>query len=144
MSLRLGLNGEQEVDGKGAAEQHNGAELEGETAQVSRYLAQQRADNGEIHEDDLVVGLLEQIEDSIQTQAQLFEQARVFQDVIDDMINLGLIIVVRPSEDALRPTGRVLCAPTGPAPRGTNKQTPSCLRHLALFPTLLWVGTRFE
>lgn len=74
-----------------------------------KHLADEKDKNVEVREEDLVAWYMEQIEDDIQTEVQLREQQDLVQRLIMRMIDKDRVIVVeRPSEDALRPEGRVL------------------------------------
>merc|ERR1719401_1417396 len=74
-----------------------------------RYLAQQEKEDKEVKEGHLTTWYMEQIEESIQTQVQLLEQQHLIQAVINRMIEKDRVIVqVRPSDDPLRPEGRIL------------------------------------
>ncbi|CAK0792730.1 unnamed protein product, partial [Prorocentrum cordatum] len=70
-----------------------------------------------VHEGDLIVRQLEQIEDSIQSEAHLMECETEVQEAIDQMIDQGLVSVMRPSLGPSR-ASRLLAAsrPAGGEP----------------------------
>ena len=74
-----------------------------------QYLADQEAASVEVKEEDLTNWYLEQVEEEIQTEAQLVEQQHVVQLIISRLINKDRVILVyRPSADPLKPELRVL------------------------------------
>jgi len=63
----------------------------------------------EVTEEELTNWYMEQVEDEIATEGQLYEQQNKVQLIIQRMVEKDrVILVVRPSEDPLRPEGRVL------------------------------------
>lgn len=80
-----------------------------------RHLAEQQAKNIEVTECDFTTWYMTQIEDDIQTEDDLLRTSYLIQDTINRMINEDrAIVVVRASEDPLRPEHRVL----GPSRHG--------------------------
>mmetsp|Transcript_15034 Transcript_15034/g.35218 ORF Transcript_15034/g.35218 Transcript_15034/m.35218 type:complete len:830 (+) Transcript_15034:71-2560(+) len=76
---------------------------------LAKYLAQQEGTDEEVKEEDLIAWYMEQVEEDIKTEAQLFEQQHLVQLIINRLIDKDRVIVVaRPSSDPLRPEGRVL------------------------------------
>jgi len=76
---------------------------------LTKHLADKEEAGEEVKEEDLIAWYMEQIEEDIQTEAQLVEQQHLVQLIINRMIDRDRVILVyRPSEDALRPEGRVL------------------------------------
>ncbi|CAK0807570.1 unnamed protein product [Prorocentrum cordatum] len=62
-----------------------------------QFLVQQQDAGAVVHEGDLIVWQLEQIEDSIQSEAHLMKCETEVQEAIDKMIDQGLVSVMRPS-----------------------------------------------
>jgi DNA replication licensing factor MCM6 len=76
---------------------------------LARHLARQSEEGQEVKEEDLIAWYMEQEEDNINTEAQLFENQHKVQKIITRMIERDRVIVVyRQSEDPLRPEGRIL------------------------------------
>eukprot|EP00420_Gonyaulax_spinifera_P039704 CAMPEP_0197877328 /NCGR_PEP_ID=MMETSP1439-20131203/6044_1 /TAXON_ID=66791 /ORGANISM="Gonyaulax spinifera, Strain CCMP409" /LENGTH=830 /DNA_ID=CAMNT_0043496667 /DNA_START=71 /DNA_END=2563 /DNA_ORIENTATION=+ len=76
---------------------------------LAQHLARQEEAGEEVKEEDLIAWYMEQVEDEIQTEAQLFEQQHKVQLIINRLVDKDRVIVVyRPSEDPMRPEGRVL------------------------------------
>jgi DNA replication licensing factor MCM6 len=74
-----------------------------------QYLADQDQAGVEVKEEDLTNWYLEQVEDEIETEAQLVEKQHVVQLIISRLINKDRVIIVyRASADPLRPEQRVL------------------------------------
>merc|ERR1711972_711382 len=99
-----------------AAEQHRPKRVKITYAEYQRigqmlckYLAQQEEAGNEVKEEDLIAWYMEQVEDEIQTEAQLFEHQHLVQLIITRLIDKDRVIIVyRESEDPLKPEGRVL------------------------------------
>jgi len=76
---------------------------------LAKHLAVQEEAGEEVKEEDLIAWYMEQVEETIETEAQLFEQQHLVQLIINRLIDKDRVIVVyRPAEDPLRPEGRVL------------------------------------
>lgn len=76
---------------------------------LTRHLAAQELAGEEVKESDLIAWYMEQMEEQIQTEAQLLEQQHLVQLVINRLIDKDRVILVyRASEDPTRPEGRVL------------------------------------
>jgi len=76
---------------------------------LTRHLANQETEGMEVKEEDLCAWYLEQIEDEIQTEAQMIEQQTLVQKIVERLIEKDRVIIVyRASEDPMRPEGRVL------------------------------------
>jgi len=76
---------------------------------LTKHLADKEEANEEVKEEDLIAWYMEQVEEDIQTEAQLMDQQHLVQLIINRMIDKDRVILVyRASEDALRPEGRVL------------------------------------
>lgn len=76
---------------------------------LTKYLADKEDAGEEVKEEDLIAWYMEQVEQDIETEAQLVEQQHLVQLIINRMIDRDRVILVyRTSEDALRPEGRVL------------------------------------
>jgi DNA replication licensing factor MCM6 len=76
---------------------------------LTRHLALKEEEKEEVKEEDLVAWYMEQVEADITTEAQLTEQTELVQRIITRMIDKDRVILVyRPSENALKPEGRVL------------------------------------
>lgn len=74
-----------------------------------RHLAAMEDRGDEVKEQDLITWYLEQIEEDIKSEAQLLEQTHLVQLLISRLIDKDrVIVVVRASEDPMRPEGRVL------------------------------------
>jgi len=85
------------------------AEYERIGKMLAGYLAQQEGDGEEVKEEDLIAWYMEQVEDEIQTEVQLYEQTHLVQLIINRLIDRDhIIIVYRQSEDPQRPELRVL------------------------------------
>eukprot|EP00449_Zooxanthella_nutricula_P031287 CAMPEP_0198493736 /NCGR_PEP_ID=MMETSP1462-20131121/4200_1 /TAXON_ID=1333877 /ORGANISM="Brandtodinium nutriculum, Strain RCC3387" /LENGTH=278 /DNA_ID=CAMNT_0044222447 /DNA_START=1 /DNA_END=837 /DNA_ORIENTATION=- len=76
---------------------------------LTRHLYEKEQANEEVKEEDLIAWYMEQVEEDIQTEAQLLDQHHTVQMIINRMIEKDRVILVyRQSEDAMRPEGRVL------------------------------------
>jgi len=76
---------------------------------LARHLTDQENDGKEVKEEDLTNWYMEQVEEEIQTEAQLFEQQHKVQLIIKRMVEKDRVMVVfRDSEDPMRPELRVL------------------------------------
>jgi DNA replication licensing factor MCM6 len=76
---------------------------------LAGHLAREAEAGQEVKEEDLTNWYMEQVEEEIQTEAQLYEQQTKVQHIINRMINKDRVIVVaRASDDPLRPEARVL------------------------------------
>jgi len=76
---------------------------------LTRYLAQRDDLGEEVKEEELMTWYMEQIEETIQTEAQLYEQQHLVQLIINRLIDKDrVIIVVRQPDDPSRPETRVL------------------------------------
>jgi DNA replication licensing factor MCM6 len=76
---------------------------------LAGYLARQEAEGETVKEEDLIAWYMEQVEEDIQTEAQLFEQTSLVQLIINRLIDRDrVIIVLRQSEDPARPELRTL------------------------------------
>mmetsp|Transcript_61675 Transcript_61675/g.133596 ORF Transcript_61675/g.133596 Transcript_61675/m.133596 type:complete len:828 (-) Transcript_61675:199-2682(-) len=76
---------------------------------LAAHLADQEAKGEEVKEVDLIAWYMEQVEDDIQTEAQLFAQQHLVQLIVNRLIDKDRIVLVyRPSEDPMKPEGRVL------------------------------------
>jgi DNA replication licensing factor MCM6 len=85
------------------------AEYERIGKMLAGYLARQEQDGEEVKEEDLIAWYMEQVEDEIQTEVQLYEQTHLVQLIINRLIDKDhIIIVYRQSEDPQRPELRVL------------------------------------
>lgn len=76
---------------------------------LAHHLQQKSADGDDVTEEELIAWYMEQVEEEIESEAQLLEQQHKVQLIINRMIEKDRVIVVyRLSDDALRPEGRVL------------------------------------
>merc|ERR1719166_561776 len=76
---------------------------------LTKYLADKEEEEVEVKEEDLIAWYMETVEEDIQNEAQLVEQQHLVQSIINRMITKDrVILVVRESDNALRPEGRVL------------------------------------
>lgn len=76
---------------------------------LAKHLAVQEEAGEEVKEEELIAWYMEQVEETIETEAQLFENQHLVQLIINRLIDKDRVIVVyRPAEDPLRPEGRVL------------------------------------
>jgi len=76
---------------------------------LAAYLQRQDQEGEEVKEEDLIAWYMEQVEEDIQTEAQLFEQTNLVQLIINRLIDRDRVIIVyRLSEDPQRPELRVL------------------------------------
>jgi len=76
---------------------------------LAAYLARQEQEGEEVTEEDLVAWYMEQVEEEIQTEAQLFEQTNLVQLIITRLIDRDRVIIVyRQSPDETKPELRVL------------------------------------
>jgi len=76
---------------------------------LTKHLYEMDEKGEEVKEEDLVAWYMEQVEEDIQTEAQLVEQQHLVQLIINRMIDKDRVILVyRASDDPLRPEGRVL------------------------------------
>jgi DNA replication licensing factor MCM6 len=74
-----------------------------------RHLATQEEAGEEVKESDLISWYMEQVEEDLQTEEQLFQQQHLLQLIINRMVDKDrVIIVARQPEDPMRPEGRVL------------------------------------
>mmetsp|Transcript_50305 Transcript_50305/g.90315 ORF Transcript_50305/g.90315 Transcript_50305/m.90315 type:complete len:823 (+) Transcript_50305:64-2532(+) len=74
-----------------------------------RHLVQQDAAGEEVKESDLISWYMEQVEEDIQTEEQLYQQQHLVQLIVTRMVDKDRVIIQnRQSEDPLRPEGRVL------------------------------------
>merc|ERR1712039_496270 len=74
-----------------------------------RHLARQEEAGEEVREEDLAAWYMEQVEEDIETEAQLYEQQHKVQLIINRMVDKDRVIIeYRPAEDPMRPEGRVL------------------------------------
>jgi len=94
---------------------------------LAAYLARQEQEGEEVKEEDLIAWYMEQVEEDIQTEAQLFEQTNLVQLIINRLIDKDRVIIVyRPTDDAQRPELRVLVKhpnfPIGDAISGQRPQ----------------------
>merc|ERR1719504_82466 len=72
-------------------------------------LERKRLEGEEVKEEDLIAWYMEQVEDDIETEAQLYEQTSLVQLIINRLIDRDRVIIVyRQSEDPQRPELRVL------------------------------------
>mmetsp|Transcript_74053 Transcript_74053/g.165708 ORF Transcript_74053/g.165708 Transcript_74053/m.165708 type:complete len:832 (-) Transcript_74053:139-2634(-) len=93
-----------------------------------QYLAQQEDAGEEVKEEDLIAWYMESVEDQIQTEAQLFDQQRLVQLIINRLVDKDRVLVVaRASEDPDKPEQRVLVKhpnfPVGERIEGPRDQT---------------------
>jgi DNA replication licensing factor MCM6 len=94
---------------------------------LAAYLARQEQEGETVREEDLIAWYMEQVEEDIQTEAQLFEQTSLVQLIISRLIDKDrVIIVLRQSEDPQRPELRTLVKhpnfPVGDAISGSRRQ----------------------
>merc|ERR1712137_82411 len=76
---------------------------------LTRYLAQRDDLGDEVKEEELMTWYMEQIEETIQTEAQLYDQQHLVQLIINRLIDkYRVLIVVRQPDDPSRPETRVL------------------------------------
>lgn len=77
---------------------------------LARYLAQQEEEGNMITEEDLIGWYMEQREQDIQTEAQLYEQQTLVQHVINRLVDKDRVLIVfKPSDDPINhPEHRVL------------------------------------
>jgi len=76
---------------------------------LATHLARQEENNERVQEQDLIAWYMEQVEEEIQTEAELYEAQHLVQLVITRLIDKDRVILVyRPSEDPMRPEQRVL------------------------------------
>lgn len=76
---------------------------------LAAELARKQDEGEEVKEEDLIAWYMEQVEEDIQTEAQLYEQTSLVQLIINRLIEKDRVILVyRQSEDAQRPELRVL------------------------------------
>lgn len=76
---------------------------------LTKYLADKEEAHEEVKEEDLIAWYMETVEEDIQNEAQLVEQQHLVQSIINRMITKDrVILVVRESDNVLRPEGRVL------------------------------------
>jgi DNA replication licensing factor MCM6 len=76
---------------------------------LAAELERKRLEGEEVKEEDLIAWYMEQVEDDIQTEAQLYEQTSLVQLIINRLIDKDRVILVyRQSEDPQRPELRVL------------------------------------
>lgn len=94
---------------------------------LAAYLAQQEEAGAEVKEEDLIAWYMEQVEEQIQTEAQLFEQQSLVSKIVRRLVDKDrVILVLRASDDPMRPEGRVLVKhpnfPVGESISGPPKQ----------------------
>jgi len=76
---------------------------------LCKYLASQEEKQELVTEEDLTTWYMEQIEEELTTEAQLFEQQHLVQLIINRLVDKDRVIIVyRPSEDPNHPEQRVL------------------------------------
>lgn len=77
---------------------------------LARYLSQQEEEGQMITEEDLIGWYMEQREQDIQTEAQLYEQQTLVQHVINRLVDKDRVLIVyKPSDDPINhPEHRVL------------------------------------
>jgi len=76
---------------------------------LAAQLARSEDTGDEVTEEDLVAWYMEQVEEQIETEAMLMEQQHLVQLIINRLIDKDRVIIVyRPSEDAMKPEQRVL------------------------------------
>eukprot|EP00927_Polykrikos_kofoidii_P071582 TRINITY_DN6783_c0_g1_i1.p1 TRINITY_DN6783_c0_g1~~TRINITY_DN6783_c0_g1_i1.p1 ORF type:complete len:841 (+),score=146.80 TRINITY_DN6783_c0_g1_i1:59-2581(+) len=76
---------------------------------LAQHLHQKEETGEEVTEEDLIAWYMEQVEEEIESEAQLLEQQHKVQLIINRMIDKDRVIVpLRQSEDPLHPEGRVL------------------------------------
>jgi DNA replication licensing factor MCM6 len=76
---------------------------------LAAALARKEADGQEVKEEDLIAWYMEQVEEEIETEVQLFEQTNLVQLIINRLIDKDRVIIVyRQSDDPQRPEQRVL------------------------------------
>jgi len=74
-----------------------------------RHLVQQESAGEEVKESDLISWYMEQVEEDIQTEEQLYQQQHLVQLIVSRMVEKDRVIIVhRQAEDPQRPEGRVL------------------------------------
>jgi len=76
---------------------------------LATHLARQEENNALVQEQDLIAWYMEQVEDDIQTEAELYEAQHLVQLVITRLIEKDRVILVyQASEDPMKPEQRVL------------------------------------
>jgi len=97
---------------------------------LARYLMRQEEEGNMITEEDLIGWYMEQKEQDIETEAQLFEQQNLVQQIINRLVDKDrVLIVARPSDDPIQhPEHRTLVKhPNFPVdeeiPHGSKKLT---------------------
>jgi len=76
---------------------------------LAAELARKEQEGEEVKEEDLIAWYMEQVEEEIETEAQLYEQTSLVQLIINRLIDKDRVIIVyRQSEDPTRPELRVL------------------------------------
>jgi len=76
---------------------------------LATHLARQEENNERTQEQDLIAWYMEQVEEDIQTEAELYEAQHLVQLVITRLIDKDRVILVyQPSEDPMKPEQRVL------------------------------------
>jgi len=76
---------------------------------LARHLSEMQDQGKEVTEEDLTNWYMETVEEEIDTENQLYEQQHKVQKIIRRMIDKDHVILVsRPSEDPMKPEGRVL------------------------------------
>lgn len=76
---------------------------------LATHLARQEENNVLVQEQDLIAWYMEQVEEDIQTEAELYEAQHLVQLVITRLIEKDRVILVyQASEDPLKPEQRVL------------------------------------
>jgi len=76
---------------------------------LATELARKEQEGAEVKEEDLIAWYMEQVEEDIETEAQLYEQTSLVQLIINRLIEKDRVIIVyRQSDDPQRPELRVL------------------------------------
>jgi len=76
---------------------------------LATHLARQEENNERVQEQDLIAWYMEQVEEDIQTESELYEAQHLVQLVITRLIDKDRVILVyQPSEDPMKPEQRVL------------------------------------
>jgi len=76
---------------------------------LATYLARQEENREVVQEQDLIAWYMEQVEEDIQTEAELYEAQHLVQLIINRLIEKDRVILVyQPSEDPMKPEQRVL------------------------------------
>lgn len=76
---------------------------------LATHLARQEENREVVQEQDLIAWYMEQVEEDIHTEAELFEAQHLVQLIINRLIDKDRVILVyQPSEDPMKPEQRVL------------------------------------